>query len=247
MNTSMIHRKKKQVLLSNDSGFTIIESLMAIIVVSILLIGIAPVIVLSVGTRVQAKRVELASDAARSYVDAVRSATIIPPPITKKASDETTDPPPPDAPTGTLTCNKSSDYCSSPTTPSTSSFYCVNGDSTEGCQNNSLKDMVVQGYGYNSRSTNAENGYKLGVRVYRADAFKPDIILKALKDKDKNGAAIQKQKTFGVNIVSKEKEQAPLIEFTTEVTSKATSFSDLCSRLEEKDSSGNSKNPQSKC
>lgn len=243
----MINPKKKQASLSNDSGFTIIESLMAIIVVSILLIGIAPVIVLSVGTRVQARRVELASDAARSYVDAVRSGTIIPPPITKRDPNATTDPPPPDAPTGTLTCNKSSDYCSSPTTPSTSSFYCVNGDSKEGCQNDSVKDMIVQGYGYNSRSTSAENGYKFGVRVYRADAFKPGITLKALKDKDKNGKEIQKQSTFGLNLLSKEKEQPPLVEFTTEVTSKATSFSDLCSRLEEKDSSGKSKNPQSKC
>ncbi len=243
----MIHRKQKQTLLSNDSGFTIIESLMAIIVVSILLAAIAPVIVLSVGTRVQARRVELAADAARSYVDAIRSATIIPPPITKKATNATTDPPPPDAPTGTLICSKSSDYCSSPTTPSTSSLFCVNGDSQEGCQNRSFKDMVVQGYGYNSVSTTPENGYKLGVRVYRADAFKPEITLKALKDKDTNGKDIQKQSTFGTNLLSKDKEQAPLVEFTTEVTSKATSFSDLCSRLEEKDSSGNSKNPQSKC
>jgi prepilin-type N-terminal cleavage/methylation domain-containing protein len=237
----MIHHKKKQELSSNDSGFTIIESLVAIIVVSILMIAIAPAIVLSVATRVQAKRVELATDAASSYVDAVRSATIIPPQIIKKTA--TTDPEPiPDAPSGTLTCNKSSDYCSSPVKiPSTSSLYCVNGDTEEGCQNTSLKDMVVQAYGYNPAFSTAENGYKLGVRVYRADAFKTGITLKAVKDGSKS------QSTFGANILSTNKPQPPLVEFTTEVTAKGTSFSDLCGRLEEKDSSGKNTNPQSKC
>ncbi len=38
--------------------------------------AIAPVIVLSVGNRVQARRVELATQAARSYVDSLRGKTI---------------------------------------------------------------------------------------------------------------------------------------------------------------------------
>jgi prepilin-type N-terminal cleavage/methylation domain-containing protein len=235
----MIHHQNKQELTSNDSGFTIIESLMAIVVVAILMVAIAPAIVLSVATRVQAKRVELATDAASSYVDAVRSATIVPPPIITKPTSTSAEPVP-DAPSGTLTCNKSSDYCSSPVAnPSTSSLFCVNGDSQEGCQNTSLKDMVVQSFGYHPTSTNAENGYKLAVRVYRADAFKTGITLKAVKDGTKS------QKTFGANLLSTT--QSPLIEFTTEITAKGTSFSDLCGRLEEKDSSGNSINKQSKC
>ncbi|BAZ36996.1 hypothetical protein NIES4101_29170 [Calothrix sp. NIES-4101] len=245
----MIHHKKKQELTSNDSGFTIIESLMAIVVVAILMVAIAPAIVLSVATRVQAKRVELATDAASSYIDAVRSATILPPAITKRAAGATTDPEPPDAPSGTLTCTKSSDYCSSPTSPTTPpnySVYCVNGDTQEGCQNNSLRDMIVQAFGYNSASSNAENGYKLGVRVYRADAFKTGITLKALKDKDSQGKDIKKQSAFtgGTGLF---KEQPPLVEFTTEIISKGTSFSDLCGRLEQKDSLGSNTNPQSKC
>ncbi|NJR19531.1 MAG: type II secretion system protein [Calothrix sp. CSU_2_0] len=238
----MIHCKKKQKLTSNDSGFTIIESLMAIIVVSILMIAIAPAIVLSVATRVQAKRVELATDAASSYVDAVRSTTIDPPPITKRATGATTDPAPPDAPSGTLKCEYSSKYCDLPVTnPSTSSLFCVNGDTKEGCQNTSNKDMVVQAFGYHPTSTTPENGYKLGVRVYRADAFKTGITLQAVKDGAKS------QKAFGTNLLSKNKPQPPLIEFTTEVTAKGTSFSDLCGRLEEKDSSGKNINLQSKC
>jgi len=42
-------------------GFTIVESLMAIVVVAILMTAISPVIILSVATRVQARRVELAT------------------------------------------------------------------------------------------------------------------------------------------------------------------------------------------
>jgi type II secretory pathway pseudopilin PulG len=37
------------------------------------MVGIAPVLVLSVATRVQARRVELGTQAARTYIDGVRS------------------------------------------------------------------------------------------------------------------------------------------------------------------------------
>lgn len=59
-----------------QSGFTIIESLLAILIVSLLMVAIAPTIVLSVATRVQARRVELATDAARTYIDGVKAGTI---------------------------------------------------------------------------------------------------------------------------------------------------------------------------
>ena len=75
----MIYLKKQHLFPSSNSGFTIIESLVAIIVVGILMTAIAPTIVLSVATRVQARRVEVATDAAQSYIDGVRSGTIEPP------------------------------------------------------------------------------------------------------------------------------------------------------------------------
>jgi prepilin-type N-terminal cleavage/methylation domain-containing protein len=78
----MIHQKQQQASPSSQSGFTIIESLVAVVVVGILLTAIAPVIILSVATRVQARRVELATDAAQTYIDGVRSKTIDPPPTT---------------------------------------------------------------------------------------------------------------------------------------------------------------------
>ena len=63
----------------SQSGFTIVESLVAMLIISILMTVIAPVIVLSVGNRVQARRVELASGAARTYIDGVESGVIEPP------------------------------------------------------------------------------------------------------------------------------------------------------------------------
>ena len=239
----MIHHKPQPASPSSESGFTIIESLMAIVVVAILMTAIAPVIILSVATRLQARRVELATDAAKAYIDGVRSGTIPAPTITKKSAGATTDPPPPDAPSGTLTCNKSNDYCSSPTS-SSASLYCFNRDNTDGCTTSSYQDMVIQTFGYNSASIDAQEGYKLGVRVYRADAFKSGITLKALKDKD---IKIQNSFTGGTGLTAI---QAPLVEFTTEISNKSTSFGNFCDRLKPPDSNPTSNpklNPQSEC
>jgi prepilin-type N-terminal cleavage/methylation domain-containing protein len=69
----MTKRQQQQNLSqSRDGGYTIIESLVAMIVVSVLMIAIAPVMAFSVATRVQARRVELATQAARTYIDALR-------------------------------------------------------------------------------------------------------------------------------------------------------------------------------
>ncbi|MFN6070099.1 MAG: prepilin-type N-terminal cleavage/methylation domain-containing protein, partial [Pseudanabaena sp.] len=45
-------------LLSNQSGFSLLEALMAILVVSILMTAILPMIILSTATRVQSRRVD---------------------------------------------------------------------------------------------------------------------------------------------------------------------------------------------
>ena len=86
----MIKHKKQQIILSNsDSGFTIIESLVAIVVVSILLSAIAPVLVMSTAIRVQARRIELSTQAARTFIDGVRSGSITKP-LTVQLSTPTT-------------------------------------------------------------------------------------------------------------------------------------------------------------
>lgn len=224
----MIYLKKLRSSSSNQSGFTIIESLVAIIVIGILMTAIAPTIVLSVATRVQARRVELATDAAQSYIDGVRTGTIEPPKLPNKSDDELKkyDFSKYDAPKqGTLAC-KANEYCSKPDT----NLYCVDGDADGSCTINNSKDMIVQSFRYSSSSTEAEDGYSLGVRVYRADAFDRKKVkqLKALKDKDKN-KNVEKQLTFtgGTGLRSV---QTPLMEVTTEI-SNGTQFSDFCQRL----------------
>jgi type II secretory pathway pseudopilin PulG len=57
---------------NSQEGFTIIESLMAIIVVTVLLVGITPPIFLAVGTRVQNQRAEQAMQLAQLEIDRVR-------------------------------------------------------------------------------------------------------------------------------------------------------------------------------
>ncbi len=132
---------------SRDGGYTIIESLVAMIVVSVLMIAIAPVMAFSVATRVQARRVELATQAARAYIDALRSGAIKPsdgefPPV------DNGNPP-----------------------ASVNNLYCVDLDENSGCTGN--KDFRVQGVRQSVSANNLDAkkaGYGLTVRVYRADA-----------------------------------------------------------------------------
>jgi len=151
---------------SGESGFTIIESLLAIIVVTILMIGLAPVITLAVATRVQAKRVEWATQAAQTYIDDVRQAPGDTEDIMVTTDPKVTAPAPPNP--GNLTCD-ARDYCTSPSTD----LYCVDGDGDGECTTGSIKDMIVQAFGYPNQAL-ANQGYRsyqLGIRVYRADAF----------------------------------------------------------------------------
>ena len=150
----MTKRQQQQNLSqSRDGGYTIIESLVAMIVVSVLMIAIAPVMAFSVATRVQARRVELASQAATAYINALRVGAIKPPTGTSgfPAKDQTDPPPPPQTPNG---------------------FYCVDLDKeTPGCGSN--KDFLIQGLWRNLANPTdpTTTGYELTVRVYRADGF----------------------------------------------------------------------------
>lgn len=93
--------------------------------------------------------------------------------------------------------------------------------------------MIIQAFGYNANSTDADDGYRLGLRVYRADAFQSGVTLKASPD-------IKQQRSFtsgsGLSPI-----QAPLLETSTEISNKSTTFSDFCDRLKNKD------NSQSQC
>lgn len=56
----------------SDRGFTIVESLMAMLILSIVVVGMTPPIFLAVGTRVQNRRVEQAVQLAQGEIDRVR-------------------------------------------------------------------------------------------------------------------------------------------------------------------------------
>jgi prepilin-type N-terminal cleavage/methylation domain-containing protein len=142
-------QRQQNVSKSRDGGYTIIESLVAMIVVSVLMIAIAPVMAFSVATRVQARRVELATQAARTYIDALRTGAIKP-----------IDP-------------RGFPAAGNPTAPPTgsNSLYCVDLDESGNCSDTSKKDFYVQGVRPTGGNTPTDTGYDLTVRVYRADAF----------------------------------------------------------------------------
>ncbi len=152
----MTKRQQQQNLSqSRDGGYTIIESLVAMIVVSVLMIAIAPVMAFSVATRVQARRVELATQAARTYIDALRTGAI-------KPEDENLFPP--------------QDAADIPAAPAdVNNLYCVSLDENNVCNVTSRNtDFRVQGVRQSAITANnleaKKAGYRLTVRVYRADA-----------------------------------------------------------------------------
>jgi len=147
---------------SAQSGFTIVEALMALIIASILLIGLAPIVVLSVSSRVQARRVDLATQAARSYIDGLRAGVFIPPIDNTTAQFNTPDltpdigvaplPTPPSEQGTCLDKNLNILDCASPSNP---------------------PFLYIQAFRNGSADADeaVRQGYCVGVRVYRADAF----------------------------------------------------------------------------
>ncbi|MGF1493579.1 MAG: hormogonium polysaccharide secretion pseudopilin HpsB [Microcoleaceae cyanobacterium] len=197
---------------SSESGFNLIESLVAIVLVAILLVAIGPVIAYSVGTRVQAKRIELASQAARTYADAVRAESV------DFNSIGTTKPSAVAAPsTGTLTCN-TSQKCTAPAESSGVHLYCVDFDGN-GCTTDSLTDMVVQGISYRPSSASTTSGYCLGIRVYRANSFVGGTTLQT--------AAQDATSTNAIGNIT-----LPLIQTTTEILPSGSDLRSVRTRID---------------
>lgn len=212
---------------SSESGFTLIESLLAIIVVAILLSAVAPVIVLSTATRVQARRVELGTQAARTYIDGIRSGRITPPPATVATTKN---------PTKAQVTNDlakfsavkgptSSGSLNIPNAKHTAGLYCIDGDGDSFCKHTSLVDMVVQPIvGGTVGVAPTTEGYPLLVRVYRADAFSDSTALKPQGAEDLGA----KQATFTGGLGAR---KLPVVATTTAIASSQTNFTNLCDRL----------------
>lgn len=199
---------------SAEAGFTIIESLAAIIIVTILMVGITPVLGIAVATRVQARRVELGQQAARTYIDYLRSESEEV--QTNHPTPSNTLPSAAPAPTpGALTCNNHRAYC---TVPAGRQLYCVDGDGDGSCTVGSVADMVVQGVAQNN-SGNAADGYRLLARVYRADAFG-------------DAGALQTGTQQAAFTGGSGNRKAPVVEISTEISvSGETDYRDYCDRL----------------
>jgi prepilin-type N-terminal cleavage/methylation domain-containing protein len=60
----------------SQSGYTLIESLVALVVVGILITSVAPMLALTTASRVQARRVDQATQALRAYIDGVRGGAL---------------------------------------------------------------------------------------------------------------------------------------------------------------------------
>lgn len=209
----------------SQEGFTIIESLVAIIVVSILLAAIAPVLVLSVATRVQSRRVELGTQAARTYIDGVKAQKILAPapPSTNTALKDFNAP----APSANINCDANS-YChntNGTTSATPTNLYCVDFDGlpagTPKCESTSNIDIVVQAFRPNNN--NPATGYALGLRVYRADAFRTNsTLVKSTSTSNKTQATF----TGGAG-----RRAAPLVEMTSDINDIIPKYTDLCDRL----------------
>jgi prepilin-type N-terminal cleavage/methylation domain-containing protein len=227
------HKQKQQINPSGEAGFTIIESLVAMLVVAILLAAIAPTIVIATATRVQSKRVELATQAARSFIDGVKSGAVTTPATTITRTQSAVATP------RYLSDNLLKIDSSMQVPTSSTSLYCVTKD-----PNNNLAianpdcttpptgmtnlfyiqavKIVVAGSTPTDAATGLpKDGYRLGIRVYRSD-------IDFTNAKASNGSDKKTQRTFTGTLGDR---QSPLVEMTTEIASRSTSFNALCQRL----------------
>ncbi len=203
---------------SSESGFTIIESLVAILVVTILLAAIAPILVMSTATRVQARRVELATAAAKSFVDAIKSKTVSDPTLTTGFTLTTAT-----AASPRTISSSTSDYLiSSAAVPTaTTGLYCFNKNGSLANPNCTSDLFYIQAIRLAVSGSNPDQGqgYRLGIRVYRSDAEFGSLT---------SSSGGKKAATFTGGLGDR---KAPLVEMTTEIVRGQSSYSSLCGRL----------------
>jgi len=207
--------------INKDAGFTIMESLIAMVVVSSLMLAISPVLILSASTRVQSRRVELSSQIARSFIDGVRSGRIEAQDITPVNININQN-----ALSSRNITNSTDGYLISSASmaapTSEEGLYCVQSDGTIQLPENNCENRLffIQARRTSINGSDPNDGYRLAVRVYRRDIdfMKPVL---ANTNTTKNTQAV----------VGSGNKQAPLVEIIADIANNNTSFTALCNRL----------------
>ena len=207
--------------INKDAGFTIMESLIAMVVVSSLMLAISPVLILSASTRVQSRRVELSAQIARSFIDGVRFGRITAEDITPVNININQN-----ALSSRNITNSTDGYlissASMPAPTSPAGLYCVQSDGTIQPPENNCENRLffIQARRTSINGSDPNDGYRLAVRVYRRDIdfMKPVL---ANTNTTKNTQAV----------VGSGNRQAPLVERIADIANNNTSFTALCNRL----------------
>lgn len=207
--------------INKDAGFTIMESLIAMVVVSSLMLAISPVLILSASTRVQSRRVELSAQIARSFIDGVRSGRIRAEDITPVNININQN-----ALSSRNITNSTDGYLISSASmaapTSEAGLYCVQSDGTIQPPENNCENRLffIQARRTSINGSDPNDGYRLAVRVYRKDIDFDKTVL-ANTNTTKNTQAV----------VGSGNKQAPLVEIIADIANNNTSFTDLCNRL----------------
>jgi prepilin-type N-terminal cleavage/methylation domain-containing protein len=230
---------------ASDSGFTIIESLLGIVVVAILLAAISPVLVMSTAIRVQARRIEKATQAASTFIDGVRTGSIEPPSKYDAANKVELDPATADKPRALAHNLMNLNQMPVPKTKNDKDLYLFQKDgiichvSQTGCTKSAdspFEEFYIQARQIIVKGSQANDGYRLALRVYRADVDFGKALV-ASSDTTKETASVVAD---GMG-----NKQAPAIERTVDIGNIGTSFQALCQRLGlAKDDKGNNQNCQ---
>ena len=224
-------KSQSKTLFYRDSGFTIIESLIAMVVVSILLVSITPILVLSTAIRVQSRRVEKATQAANTFIDGIKTGSIVTGSSTAPSKKITLDP---------TTVRTSADYLIGITqmpVPKSKSdadvnLYLLKEDgntciaSDSACQpdhTNLFNEFYVQAMPIIVNGIHPKtSGYRLAVRVYRSDVDFSKPLLASTSNAKKVASSV----VSGIG-----NQQTPLIERTVDIAHSNTTFQALCYRL----------------
>jgi prepilin-type N-terminal cleavage/methylation domain-containing protein len=220
---------------SSDAGFTIIESLVGMLVVAILLAAIAPVLVMSTTVRVQARRIEKATQAAKLFIDGVRSQTISSPiKVLEITRLQTSDPRNLDDTIGDyLITNETMP----PPDSNSNDLFCLKKDgsiepfaaSQVGCFDSEypLDNFYVQAMQLRVQDSKPEDGYRLAIRVYRSDIDFSQPVKTNLSNQQENQTNSE-QNVINAALGNK---QLPLLEMTADIGGQSTNFRALCQRL----------------